>query len=900
MSSYTDVKNLIISNIKANGQREITGPILQDVLLNMLENSSEADAANKEYVDNKIADIPVEKGTGENSVVQKGGDNKATGKLSFAEGAYTKAYGGYSHAEGFDTTASGYNSHSEGSYSKALGNYSHAEGNNTTTSGGYSHAEGNNTTASGGYSHAEGKGSQTMNDCEHSEGKYNKSIEGKTIHTVGIGSSESDRKNAEEIHINGDKYVYGIGGYDGTNSQTEGVKTLQDVITNIPVEKGTGLNSVVQKGSGSIAIGDYSFAEGSNTQALATASHAEGEDTISTGNYSHTEGQGTETHNKGEHSEGKYNKSIEGKTIHTVGIGSWELNRKNAHEIHFDGKHYIYGIGGYDGTNSQTEGVKTIQEVVAESANAVQITYVELKSLRDAGNLVPGTQYRITDYTCTTTQDNTKSAGHVFDIIVTADDESTLNEVARAVKHEGDTYFANSDLNAWKLWYNLDNDTNRFKWAIIGELIDTIKSTGGSSSKTYTYSSPISNIVLGRVVYNLKIGVRTMIYDGPYIYVTKTDDYTLVVEDGDNWVEYTDGISVYTDSQEGKGVIYRMIDEFGNDCPYDFKNIQFKHPNDDTTYPHYYYTFASNNIEDNTDNSLSISNHCYSNTIREYISSNKRLLNCLIFIGGECYNNTFGGDCGNNTFGNSCYNNTFGNSCYNNTFGNDCDNNTFGNSCYNNTFRDYCHNNAFGNSCYNNTFGGLCYNNTFRENCSRNTFVDACNDNTFGDDCSSNTFGNNCLYNSFGENCLRNTFGDNCSSNTFGNRCNDNTFGNDCDNNAFGNICCSNTFGNECYYNTFGNSCIYIKFASDASATTKYNYYKYNHFGDGCQYIVFTGAETSSWTQQVQNYNFAQGLQGTDSAYLTIDGVRNRAYETKVAKNSNGDLKIYCEADLIL
>ena len=29
-------------------------------------------------------------------------------------------------------------------------------------------------------------------------------------------------------------------------------------------------------------------------------------------------------------------------------------------------------------------------------------------------------------------------------------------------------------------------------------------------------------------------------------------------------------------STEGKGVIYRMIDEYENDCPYDFKNIQFR------------------------------------------------------------------------------------------------------------------------------------------------------------------------------------------------------------------------------------------------------------------------------------------------------------------------------------
>ena len=77
------------------------------------------------------------------------------------------------------------------------------------------------------------------------------------------------------------------------------------------------------------------------------------------------------------------------------------------------------------------------------------------------------------------------------------------------------------------------------------------------------------------------------------------------------------------------------------------------------------------------------------------------------------------------------------------------------------------------------------------------------------------------------------------------------------------------------------------------------NYYQYNHFGDGCKTIVFAGAETASPESQVQNYNFAQGLQGTADTYLTVDGKRGRTYDTKVAKNSNGELKIYCEADSI-
>ena len=421
------------------------------------------------------------------------------------------------------------------------------------------------------------------------------------------------------------------------------------------------------------------------------------------------------------------------------------------------------------------------------SNQIIAISYADLKALRDTAQLVPGQQYRITDYTCTTTQENTRALGHVFDIIVTADDTSTINEVARAVKHDGDTYFAGCDLNAWKIWYCLDNDTTRFAWA---------------------------------------------------------------------------------DSANGKGVIYRMIDEFDNDIPYDFKNIQFKHPNDTTTYPHYYYTFASGNVEDNTDCSLDISNACYSNTIKnnlsmEGINEHPMILNQIIFIGKACFCNVFGYDCNYNSFGVSCAYNTFGNGCGGNSLGSNCFANTFGNGCQSNTFGDECADNIFGDICFN---------------------------NTLGDAYSYNSLGSNCQYNTFGNECIGNTFGDGCQSNTFGNDCNDNSLGSNCQ---------SNTFGNECRGNTFGNNCQYIKFASDKDVTTKYNFYQSNHFVDSCQYILFKGTETASASTQVQNYNFAQGLKGTEAVYLTIDGVRNRAFETKVARNSTGELKIYCEADLI-
>ena len=49
-----------------------------------------------------------------------------------------------------------------------------------------------------------------------------------------------------------------------------------------------------------------------------------------------------------------------------------------------------------------------------------ETTWSELRDQRDAGSLLPGAMYRITDYKCTTTQTDTSTANNQFDIIVTA------------------------------------------------------------------------------------------------------------------------------------------------------------------------------------------------------------------------------------------------------------------------------------------------------------------------------------------------------------------------------------------------------------------------------------------------------------------------------------------------
>ena len=264
----------------------------------------------------------------------------------------------------------------------------------------------------------------------------------------------------------------------------------------------------------------------------------------------------------------------------------------------------------------------------------VKVTWQELKDLRDNSRLIPGLKYRITDYQCTTTQENTQSAGHQFDIVLLALSENKLAEEGWAMMHDniydvtfndgvtkkcyafnylvdGDpyynivdcdtmlgltseitdleidedsktistvydstdliidgrtyNYFQNSNLSAWKVWYCLDNDTDRFAWAMDVEPASVIITDGRSE-----FSS-----------------IRTLEGDAnnKYCWLSKnssafwTDSET--PQNGDSIynanAEVISGLSIvsYSPLQEGRGVIYRLIDEWNNDVPYDFKNIQF-------------------------------------------------------------------------------------------------------------------------------------------------------------------------------------------------------------------------------------------------------------------------------------------------------------------------------------
>jgi len=113
------------------------------------------------------------------------------------------ALGKASHREGKDTLALGDFSHSEGELTQAQGRSSHAEGINTGSIGQASHAEGEYCIATGEASHAEGYGTVAKNFASNASGVFNKGESNDTIKEIGIGISDSERKNAFEVYKDG-------------------------------------------------------------------------------------------------------------------------------------------------------------------------------------------------------------------------------------------------------------------------------------------------------------------------------------------------------------------------------------------------------------------------------------------------------------------------------------------------------------------------------------------------------------------------------------------------------------------------------------------------------------------------------------------------------------------------
>jgi hypothetical protein len=85
-----------------------------------------------------------------------------------------------------------------------------------------------------------------------------------------------------------------------------------------------------------------------------------------------------------------------------------------------------------------------------------------------------------------------------------------------------------------------------------------------------------------------------------------------------------------------------MIDEMGNDCPYDFKNILFS-PYNIEAKTYFTYTFNSINDSNGSDTSLNNSN-VVNNIIKPYYNGLLIDLNYILIV-GSAKSNYFNTDC---------------------------------------------------------------------------------------------------------------------------------------------------------------------------------------------------------------------------------------------------------------
>ena len=221
---------------------------------------------------------------------------------------------------------------------------------------------------------------------------------------------------------------------------------------------------------------------------------------------------------------------------------------------------------------------------------------------------------------------------------------------------------------------------------------------------------------------------------------------------------------LWADTENGKGVIYYMKDEFDNECPYDFKNIKFKRtkqwvddnnlrePNDELKFSEtekYFYTFDWNG----TDDSLCKGTYkCEQNKIERLLSGKQQQLNNNIFLGNGNANNKIGANSKNNVIGVDTYNNEFGVNFQNNIILKKFTYNSVGNGFQNNIIRSTFRYNNIGHLVSYNEFKSSFNNNIVRENVKYNIFNGAVEYNTIGAVVQNNLFNDVIYYSNIGTN----------------------------------------------------------------------------------------------------------------------------------------------------
>lgn len=228
-----------------------------------------------------------------------------------------------------------------------------------------------------------------------------------------------------------------------------------------------------------------------------------------------------------------------------------------------------------------------------KDTESVEIKYADLVVLAHENKLVDGQKYRIIDFITTiyegikydATVDNRlfKSAGHQFDIIVTAISKNKLSTKAKAAHHAGDTYFQYSDLDRWELGYELEVNTALGNAGYELLYDEWLEGTAFDGELGY-YIGYVSDIEEGPEWFTSGYqwwqgGTTNVLYTktrnpqvGDKIFIDT--DFEEETEPEEPYGGFVGRHVILTDDQKYKGRIIFMRDEFNNSAAYDFKNIE--------------------------------------------------------------------------------------------------------------------------------------------------------------------------------------------------------------------------------------------------------------------------------------------------------------------------------------
>ena len=361
----------------------------------------------------------------------------------------------------------------------------------------------------------------------------------------------------------------------------------------------------------------------------------------------------------------------------------------------------------------------------------------------------------------------------------------------------------------------------------------------------------------------------------------------------------------WADIQLGTGVIYRMIDEWGNDCPYDFKNVQFKRyiVSDDSAngeLEHLNGTYIGINAEMHGLIIEDVDDYTWAYTF----SLGDRTQNSLIDMSMIGFNSPdigsgygFKGYYGNNIIRPCSCSQAIDDIecsafCLNNIvwFSN---NNRYRSISGTTIEAECCNMTLSGNGTkigYDNQsiiMGDACFQNIIESGCCLITFGQYCNNMQFGQNCYDMQFGQGCHRMQFGQNCWYMQFGQDCRWLTFGQYCHNMQFGQNCWYMQFGQGCYNMQFGQNCYDMQFGQYCNNMQFGQNVRSII---------FDNNIYNIEIPNNEDSSY---IQNAHIFNGVHGNDSVNkLVINLAYNVEYTQFVAMKSDGSVRIWNPADV--